>query len=50
MALAKIKSNSGNRAPGSSDGRFGSREEYKTAAKKLRREEAKQEIKEAVNA
>jgi hypothetical protein len=44
MALAKIKSNSGNRTPGSSAGRFGNRAEYKGAAKRLRREEAKKAV------
>ena len=44
MALASVKPNSGNRTPGSSDERWGSRNEYKNAARKHRRAEAKRDI------
>ena len=44
MALAKVKPNSGNRASGSSSGRWGHRAVIKNAANKLRREDAKREI------
>jgi len=44
MALARVKPNSGNRAPGSSSGRWGHRADIKDAAHRLRREEAKREV------
>ena len=43
--MGKIsKSSGGNRTPGSSDSRWGTREEYKTVSRKMRRDEAKKEI------
>jgi hypothetical protein len=44
VALAKVKPNSGNRAPGSSSGRYGHRAVVKDAANKLRREDAKRDV------
>jgi len=43
--MGRFKANAGNMTPGSRDSRWGTREEYKTAAKRVRRLEAQQATK-----